>query len=354
MSKTMTTLGWDVGGAHLKAALVNADGVALAVIQTPCPLWRGLNELHKAVDSILSRLNHAADQHRVTMTGELADIFTDRAQGVVQIAGLMAARLGDNTRFYAGPAGLVAGNEVAAHAGVIASANWLASAAFVAKRTGQGLLMDIGSTTADLVLVKDGRPQCRGFSDAERMQFGELIYTGVARTPLMALGSHIAFGGELVPLAAEHFATTSDVYHLTGDLKDAEDMAETADGTGKTAVECARRLARMLGRDYGDAPEAAWIALSRAFKQKQMNTLTDAALRCFSRNLIDSDAPMVGAGAGSFLVRELANQLNREYVDAETLILAKTAEIRRWANVCLPAYALAAFDTGSIRNASPC
>lgn len=341
MTKKITTLGWDVGGAHLKAVLVDADGSALTAIQVPCPLWQGLDELQKALDVVLAKLNHLPDEHVVTMTGELADIFANRTEGVIEIAGVMTERFGVTTRFYAGLAGIVASNQTAQHSAAIASANWLASAAFVAAKVEQGLFVDIGSTTTDFVVLSDGKPQNRGYSDAERMQLEELIYTGVVRTPLMALGNRVPFAGEWQTLAAEHFATTADVYRLTGDLNEAEDMSDTADGTGKTLDESARRLARMLGRDLNDAPAAAWIGLSRAFKQMQLNMLNAAAARTLSRNLIDDKAPVIGAGSGKFLVRELAKQLKREYLDVETLIVSDTEQAGRWASVCLPAYAVA-------------
>ncbi|HLD09924.1 MAG TPA: hydantoinase/oxoprolinase family protein [Methylophilaceae bacterium] len=340
------TLGWDVGGAHLKAVLVDADGSVLTAIQVPCRLWQGLDQLRKAIDVVLANLKLAPDEHVVTMTGELADIFANRTEGVMQIAGVMTERFGVATRFYAGAIGLesrgfVASNQADQYATAIASANWLASTAFVATKVKQGLLVDIGSTTADFVVLSDGKLQNRGYSDAERMQFEELIYTGVVRTPLMALGGRVPFAGEWQTLAAEHFATTADVYRLTGDLNKAEDMSDTADGAGKTPEESARRLARMIGRDLNDASTAAWIGLAKAFKKLQLNTLNAAAMRTLSRNLIDDKAPVIGAGSGKFLARKLAEQLNREYLDVETLIMANTDQVRRWASVCLPAYAVA-------------
>jgi probable H4MPT-linked C1 transfer pathway protein len=345
-NKQSVILGWDVGGAHLKAALVDAAGCALAVIQVPCPLWRGLNELQLAIENVMSQLAHALAgrtiiQHVVTMTGELADIFPHRPEGVVKISALMVAALGENTRFYAGKAGLVSAAAVSRYAIEIASANWQASADFVAQRKLQGLFIDIGSTTADFVLFNQHRVLSRGSNDGERLQFEELIYSGVVRTPLMALGNRIPFAGEWQTLAAEHFATTADIYRLTGDLKAAEDMAETADGSGKTLDDSARRIARMIGRDLQSAPISAWIRLAEAFKQMQLNQLKNAAMRNLSCGLIDSHAPFVGAGAGSFLVRELALQLNRRYCDIDSLITGSTSASRRWAGVCLPAYAVA-------------
>jgi probable H4MPT-linked C1 transfer pathway protein len=341
MHKHNTTLGWDVGGAHLKAALVDAGGTALQVIQVPCALWRGLDQLEKAIAAVSAKLDHIPDQHVVTMTGELADVFTNHGAGVTRISALMIEHFGNETRFYAGPSGLVSAREVSHHAAEIASANWLASATYMAMQVNQALLIDIGSTTADFVLLSDGKPQIRGYSDSKRLQYEELVYSGVVRTPLMALADRVPFAGEWHTLAAEHFATTADVYRLTGDLNEAEDMAETADGAGKTPEESARRLARTIGHDLHDAPISAWIGLAYAFKQIQLNTLKNAAMRNFSRHLVDYRAPIIVAGAGDFLVRDLARQLKRECLEVSQMISAHNDETRCWAGVCLPAYSVA-------------
>lgn len=336
-----TVVGWDVGGAHLKAALLDVRGAALQVWQLPCPLWQGLDALRQAVSSIVSQLGAQMHLHAITMTGELADIFPDRNTGVRQIADVMAEHLDGAMQFYAGHQGFVTVAGSDRHAAAIASANWLASAEFLASQVQSGLLIDIGSTTADLVPLVGGNPCHRGSTDAERMHYEELVYTGVVRTALMTLGPRVPFAGEWQPLAAEHFATTADVYRLTGDLNAADDMASTADGAGKTIQDSARRLARMLGRDLDHAPLAAWLTLAHAFKQQQVDRLKQAALRCFSRNIVDAQAPVIGAGAGRFLACELARQLGRPYLDATELLSAQTDEARRLAGICLPAYAVA-------------
>ena len=344
MHKQDTTLGWDVGGAHLKAALVDCTGNALQVVQLACPLWRGLDQLHRAIDLVLEKIDHIPCQHVVTMTGELADIFADRSTGVMQIADAISCQLKQKPLFYAGAAGLVELLEVNQHLVSIASANWLASGVYVAERINDCLFVDMGSTTTDFLLISDGQPRNRGYTDAERMQYEELIYTGVLRTSLMSLTERVAFAGEWQTLAAEHFATTADVYRLTDNLPISEDMTETADGAGKTTHDSARRIARMIGRDLADATMLAWIELSNSFKQIQLQRLKNVAMRHFSRNLLSREAPIVGAGAGSFLVRELARQLDRQYLEINDLIMVDSednAELRHWAAICLPAYTVA-------------
>jgi surfactin synthase thioesterase subunit len=103
----------------------------------------------------------------------------------------------------------------------------------------------------------------------------------------------------------------------------------------------------MIGHDMKDAPITAWIGLARAFKQKQLDLIEGFARRSLSRMLIGDDAPVIGAGAGSFLAKELARRLQRDYIDVQTLFLSDSAEMARWASVCLPAYAVARIDASA-------
>lgn len=333
----ISVLGWDVGGAHLKAALVDQDGVALHVVQVTCPLWRGLAELERSVDEVLSALPIKPSCHAVTMTGELVDLFESRTAGVNAISQLLRRKLEGTIRFYAGLKGFVNFEQVTSVADSIASANWLASAFFVAEQIPNALFIDIGSTTSDLVPIKNGKVMALGNSDAERMRLNELLYSGVVRTPLMALGPKVLFDGHLTNLAAEHFATTADIYRLTGDLLSEDDMAETADGHGKTAIESARRLARMIGHDLEYAPLEVWRKLAENFKEIQLQRLQEAAEQVSE---LCPSAALVGAGAGKFLVAKLAERMSQPYMDAAELIQMRSKEQGHAAALCLPAYAV--------------
>lgn len=339
-AKGPLTLGWDLGGAHVKAVLLDANGTALQAVQSACPLWRGMEYLQQSVEGILGDLRGPVERHAVTMTGELADIFKSRDEGVRRLSGYMADRLGaEKVMIYAGSQGLIPSADVALHCPDIASANWLASANFLATVAGDGLLMDVGSTTTDLMLLHQGTVMTTASSDAERMRRGELIYTGAIRTPVMSVVQHVPFDGERQGVAAEHFATMADVYRLTGDLADSHDMAETADGAGKSPEDSARRLARMVGRDLADAEMQQWRQLAFSIKSSQLRALQEAAERALSRGYLDEKAPLLGAGAGRFLVRDLAQQMGRPYQEVSEWVDA-VPEAADWAVVCLPAYAV--------------
>jgi (4-(4-[2-(gamma-L-glutamylamino)ethyl]phenoxymethyl)furan-2-yl)methanamine synthase len=348
--RKLPIIGWDVGGAHLKAALLDTEGNLLQVLQVPCALWRGLNELEAAIDKILSQFYISTATHAITMTGELVDLFANRQTGVNAISRVMHAKLVGSKQFYTGAhnldfSGFVAINEVNAHWQHIASANWLASAGFVAKQVEHALLIDIGSTTSDFVLITEHQPVCLGLTDAARMQTEELVYTGVIRTPLMALTQKIQFENTVTSVAAEYFATTADVYRLTDDLVGKNDMTDTADGKEKTVHASAQRIARMIGHDADDKPLDTWMALALAFKRQQISRLQEVATKHTLRVNNNSKLTIVGAGAGSFLAREIAENMTLPYLDVADFIahsqFSNNSELKHWATVCLPAYAVA-------------
>ncbi len=91
----MKWLALDIGGANLKAA----DGDHFAVSQ-PFALWQNPHQLTDALRGMLAlvpRVDHIA----ATMTGELADCFSTKAEGVKFILNaLSVAADGRHTRIY--------------------------------------------------------------------------------------------------------------------------------------------------------------------------------------------------------------------------------------------------------------
>jgi probable H4MPT-linked C1 transfer pathway protein len=252
----------------------------------------------------------------------------------------MRGRLSESLlHFFAGPLGFLDAEKAVEHTTEVASANWYATATLAAGELGEGLLVDVGSTTTDILRFVDHSLLHRGYSDGERQASDELIYTGVVRTPLLALTRRVPFAGEWVGLAAEHFATTADVHRLTGDLPANADLMETADGGAKTPFASARRLARMIGRDREEGTDQCWGRLAAYLSEQQLLLIANGCQRQLSLGL-GEQAPLVGAGVGRFLVQRLAKRLGRPYVDINRLMTI-TTEGRVSAADCAPAVAVA-------------
>ncbi|BBP05168.1 ATP synthase subunit C [Sulfuriferula plumbiphila] len=333
-----TVMGWDVGGAHLKAARVEGNDRISGVWQEACPLWRGLEHLHAAIDRILAESTPLA-WHAVTMTGEMTDLFKTRRSGVHALVDVLCQRLGsDRVRFYGGALGWLDADATRLHAEQVASANWHASAHLVATRLDDGLLVDIGSTTTDIIPIRDGGVATFSTSDSDRLVAGELVYTGVVRTPVMALAAEAPVAGRWAPLMAEHFATSADVYRVLGWLPETADQQDSADGGPKTAEASRARLARMMGRDACALPEGAWAELAAWFANAQLERISRAARQVLSRGLLEPNAPLVIAGTGAFLGERLAARLGRPVMNFSQLLTADSMSGK--VDWCAPAVAV--------------
>jgi len=333
-------IGWDVGGAHLKAARLAPDGRVVRVAQAPCALWRGVERLDDACHLVSAELGAAPARHIVTMTGELADCFTDRTHGVAAIVRRMGELLGQMFAVYAGEAGIVAADRFADCAGRIASANWHATASLAAAHFGDGLLLDIGSTTTDIAPFSGGRVCARAHTDAARMQAGELLYTGVVRTPVMALADCFDINGAPHPVVAERFAATADVYRLSGWLPERADQHPACDKRDKTPAGSARRLARMFGCDY-DGDTARWRRAALAVAAVQQRKIAEAVRLLAAREALDARAPVVGAGVGAFLARRVADACSRRFAGFDELFATLPDELSQRACDCAAAVSVA-------------
>ncbi|MEX3936579.1 hydantoinase/oxoprolinase family protein [Paraburkholderia phymatum] len=339
--------GWDVGGAHVKVSRVDAKGAVADIAQWACPLWQGLEHLGRAIDDVAARWPdalHARSRHAVTMTGEMVDLFADREHGVRAIVDTLAARIGNATLFFAGASGWLDAAYSVTQWRAVASANWLATAQYIATRMRDCVLIDIGSTTTDIVPVVAGRVAARGSNDAARLATGELAYHGVVRTPLCGVTHRIAFRGETTGVMNEWFATSADVYRLTGELWPLHDQHASADNGPKTMAASCARLARMIGRDAADAPEHEWREFALAWRDAQLQAIGASFAQVREAHPSLQGAPIVGAGCGRFLAASLALANARAYVDFGTLARPAASapeHAAEWIATCAPSVAVA-------------
>ena len=314
------------------------------VAQVPCALWRGIEALDESLAALPDWARLEA-RHAITMTGELCDAFADRRAGVAELCQWACHRLPGTMSIYAGRSGFIDPADIPAAAMDVASANWHATAQLVGRHLEQALLVDVGSTTSDIVPVRDGLPRARGYSDAERLCTGELVYAGVVRTPLMALTADVPFRGELIGVMAEYFATTADIYRLLGRLPEAADQQEAADGRGKSVAETETRLARMIGLDRVDASLEEWRGLAAAFAEAQLARVEKVSARILDLSGLSPDAPIVGCGVGRFVASDLAERLGRPFRELGRLVAPETGDM--WISNCAPAVAVALLSASS-------
>ncbi len=303
----------------MKAARAE-HGRVTGAIQIATPLWRGLASLKDAFAEAKRQLGPAS-LHAVCMTGELSMAFDSRRAGVCALAKIAADALApERALIYGGRAGWLAPNDLDAHSGDVASANWRASAELTAQLQPGALFIDMGSTTTDLAPIARGKIAARGYSDAERLGHGELVYAGLVRSLVFASANRVPFAGGWTPLMQDDFADMADVHRIIGDMPQGADAQATTDGRDKSLASSRARLARVVGRDAHEADDAAWLELAKYFAEAQLRAIADAATQVLSAGAVSAEAPIVAAGIGADILRELSRRLGRSHVNFGDLI----------------------------------
>lgn len=285
-------LGLDIGGANLKAA--HSAGRATSVA---FPLWKQPHQLTDALRDIRAAFP-TFDQVAITMTGELCDCFANKREGVTAIlSAAVAAFPSKRLRVWRTDGRFtdtINARETPLKTG---AANWHALATFAARYVGSepAMLIDMGSTTTDIIPIIDGKPAPRGWTDAERLRTRELLYLGMTRTPVCAL-----LGTEG---CAELFATIRDVHLLTGRAPEDGADCDTADGRPATKEFAHVRLARMVGADTESMGYAAALLLANRLTERVREALVDAILHVRD-NMPQQPCRYIVAGQGDLLVGE--------------------------------------------------
>ncbi len=340
-------VGWDIGGAHLKLAVLNYNSDLRLVQQFSTPIWQGLQYLEEQINWIINNILNKYDPkkliHAVTMTAELCDFFQNREEGVSQICQLLT-RLLSNQKiyFYAAEKGFVLHNDIEAVLNNLASSNWHATASNVAKIYDQGLMVDMGSTTTDIIPFKNKKLINEGTSDHQRLGSNELIYTGVVRTPVMAITDHAYYEQKKYGLMAEYFATMADVYRVLGLLNEQADQSNTADSRDKTKLDSMCRLRRMIGLDYSDTEKEQknTIEMALYLSDIQASKITTAIQDILKKNFSEQNVIIIRAGCGVDILSKILQSLADKHVSFENMLNSSNIESYT-ANTCATAISVA-------------
>jgi len=274
-------IGIDVGGANLKIV----DGTRVHIHY--CPLWEGA-----PLVSFLTRYRPSADTPAaVVMSGELADCFCDKSEGIAFIVNAVREVF---------PQAVFYGTDAAFHTGAVpelAAANWLASADYLKDHYADAVLLDVGSTTTDIIPLSVF-PDLKGMTDLMRLRKGYLLYSGMLRTSIPALLRTVTIDGIPTPLSSEFFAISADAHLVLGHIKPDQYSCDTPDKKEKTATASMRRLARVVCADLGEIGENGAVEIAEEFWDVQRNLICNQVHRVMN----DSHASgIVTAGTGAAL-----------------------------------------------------
>ena len=251
-------IGIDVGGANLK--IVDDTGVHIHY----CPLWE-----NAPVTGLLDRYATTPDDPAaVVMSGELADCFTGKMEGISFIVDAVRKAF-RNARFY--------GMDAQFHTRAVpqlAAANWLASADYLRAEYPYAVLLDIGSTTTDIIPLTCFE-SLKGLTDLKRLQEGYLIYTGMLRGNIATLLQSVLLDGILTPVSSEYFASSADAHLALGHIVPVQYGCDTPDKKEKTREASFRRLARVVCADPDEIGTGGTCQIAAQFWEKQRTLVCD-------------------------------------------------------------------------------
>jgi hypothetical protein len=247
------------------------------------------------------------------MTAELSDAFRTKREGVDFVLDAAEHALGELSVLTT-TGDLVSVTEARERPWDVAAANWVATALAVAEEHPDALLVDVGSTTADVVPIAGGRVAATAHNDLARLLAGELVYTGVLRTNLAAIAPRVPVRGGWCPVSSELFAISGDIHVVLGHLPPEAYDCPTPDGRPATAEFARERIARLVCSDVEQLDDAEIDAIAAFLHAEQLRQLEHAARRV--QGPLAADAPVAAAGSGAFLARAVAARLGRAVVDA--------------------------------------
>jgi hypothetical protein len=326
-------IGWDIGGVNTKVARV-AGGEVLGAASRSF-------ELQKAPVALTSVLRELAIEigadtlaaHAVTMTAELSQMFRTKREGVSFVLdAIEAAFPASFVLVYAVDGRFLSPSDARREPLAVAAANWAATARVVAEQHPDTLLVDVGTTTTDIIPIVGGKVVAQGRTDPDRLASGELVYTGAVRTPAEAMVSHVMFRRMQVGVSAEGFALAGDVHLWRGDLVPSDYTCPTPDGRPATREFAGERLARVICGDREMLDDAAISCIADGLAAAQVARIADAIRRVLVGHPDLHTAVVSGLGAflGTAAVRA-----------ARLQVISLADELGEQAARCAPAASVA-------------
>jgi len=280
-------LALDVGGVNIKAASIKVGEPhrLLGFCTHYFPIWKfGKEKLFDALNQVNKTLGLECDVVALTMTAELSDAYQIKREGVEQIVDTVQRVYRGKPIYVLNTSGSFLDPESSIKSPLeVAGANWVATAWLAGKLLNSCVMIDVGSTTTDIIPMVKGRVAAKGKTDLERLQSGELVYTGALRTNLAALARRVPVNGVLTPLSAEYFASTGDVHLILKHISEEEFTVETADGRGRSLGEAYARLARIVCADVEMLSKETLDKIAKYLYKVQLKQIVDALKKVLMR-----------------------------------------------------------------------
>ena len=306
----MKIAGFDIGGANTDLAVIDFEDGEMKTIEVDfayLPMWSNNDDLSRVLVELIENICPVSqiDAVGISMTAELVDAYDTKKDGVLDVVN-KCEKTFDCPVAYVGVDGMMSAEEIAETPLKAAAANWIATAQIATLISDNCIFIDTGSTTTDIIPIKDGRECAVGKSDFDRSTTGELVYTGTLRTNLASFLDDVELNGRKYRVASELFAQTADVYMVLDLITEKDYICDTFDGEGKSKIDCARRIARVVCADLEMLGMEDVVEMSKYIHQKQVEQIADGLKQVVETQGLDL---IVTTGLGKDILDKKAAEL---------------------------------------------
>ncbi|MHA2232232.1 MAG: hydantoinase/oxoprolinase family protein [Candidatus Hodarchaeales archaeon] len=333
--------GLDVGGANTKCVILkrrnSKEMVTVESRSIYFPFWEKKNEFPDLIKELVSSLEKKFSRvdFGITITAELSDAFETKKEGIKYIVRSFSEVTTSTPRFYTVNGSFLPPEKAISNWLEIAASNWHATATIVGRFFLDALLVDIGSTTTDIIRIYKGKPCPQGFTDTKRLQTGELVFVGALRTNLATLSNELLIDDVPTQTSSEIFACTADILRVLGKIKSEDYTIPTPDGKSASRKHCLGRIARVVCADRNTLREEQITDLARQLLLCLIQRIQQSVKRQVRSNLSWPPKCTVLAGIGAkTLGLDVVAEIPTKIAYLSDIIGEKEAEIA-------PAYSVA-------------
>ena len=318
----MKIAGFDIGGANTDLAVIDFENDEIKNIEVDfayLPMWCKNDDLSRVLTELIEKICPLSeiDAVGISMTAELVDAYDTKKDGVLDVVKKCEDTF-DCPIAYVGVDGMLSLEDIQKTPLKAAAANWIATAQIATLISDNCIFIDTGSTTTDIIPIKDGKECAIGKSDFDRSATGELVYTGTLRTNLASFLDTVELNGKNYRVASELFAQTADVYMVLDLITEDDYVCDTFDGESKSKIDCAKRIARVVCADLEMLNEEDIVKMAEYIHQKQIEQIADGLKQVHETQGLDL---IITTGLGKDILDKPAAELLGLEVKSMTDIL---------------------------------
>jgi len=306
----MKIAGFDIGGANTDLAVLDFENGEIKDIEVDfayLPMWSNNDDLSQVLVELIENICSVSEIGAVgiSMTAELVDAYDTKKDGVLDVVKKCEDTFSCPIA-YVGIDGMLSRKEIEKNPLKAAAANWIATAQIATLISDNCIFIDTGSTTTDIIPIKNGNECAIGKSDFDRSATGELVYTGTLRTNLASFLDKVELNGKEYRVASELFAQTADVYTVLDLISEDDYVCDTFDGESKSKRDCSKRIARVVCADLEMLSQDDIVEMSKFIHQKQIEQIADGLKQVHEAQDLDL---IVTTGLGKDILDKPAAEL---------------------------------------------